>query len=52
MQESLACSKTLISREKERSEIRAVQMDKLVCILGIRRMDRVLNVLVIIVQSD
>ena len=34
---------TMIWKEKERSRIRAVQMDNLRGLLGIRRMDRVLN---------
>ena len=33
-------SKTIICREKERSRIRAVQMDNLRGLLGIRRMDK------------
>ena len=36
-------SKTMIWREKERSSIRALQMDNLRSLLGIRRMDKVLN---------
>ena len=36
-------SKTLIWRGKERSTIRAVQMDNRRGLLGIRRMDKVLN---------
>ena len=36
-------SETMLWREKERSRIRAVQMDNLRSLLGIRRMDRVLN---------
>ena len=36
-------SKTMIWREKERSRIRAVQMDNLRGLLGIRRMDNVPN---------
>ena len=36
-------SETTIRREEERSRIRAVQMDKIRSLLGIRRMDRVLN---------
>ena len=35
-------SKTMIWK-KERSRIRAVQMDNLRCLLGIRRMDKVTN---------
>ena len=34
-------SETMIWREKERSRIRAVQMDNLRSLLGIRRMDKV-----------
>ena len=34
---------TMLWREKERSRVRAVQMDNLRGFLGIRRMDRVLN---------
>ena len=33
----------MLWKEKERSRIRAVQMDNLRRLLGIRRMDRVLN---------
>ena len=33
----------MLWKEKERSRIRAVQMDNLRGLLGIRRMDRVLN---------
>ena len=36
-------SETMLWKEKERSRIRAVQMDNLRGLLGIRRMDRVLN---------
>ena len=36
-------SKTLVWKEKERSRIRIVQMNNLRGLLGIRRMDRVLN---------
>ena len=36
-------SETMIWREKERSRIRAVQMDNLRSLLGIRRMDKVPN---------
>ena len=36
-------SETMIWKEEERSRIRAVQMDKIRCLLGIRRMDRVPN---------
>ena len=36
-------SETMIWREKERSRIRAVQMDNLRSVLGIRRMDKVPN---------
>ena len=40
----LTCgNETMIEREKERSRIRAVQMDNLRVLLGIRRMDKVLN---------
>ena len=39
-------SETMIWREKERSRIRAVQMDNLRGLLGIRRMDKVLNALI------
>ena len=34
-------SETILRKEKERSKIRAVQMDNLRGLLGIRRMDRV-----------
>ena len=34
---------TMIWREKEKSRIRAVQMDNLIGLVGIRRIDRVLN---------
>ena len=34
---------TMIQREKERFRIRAVQMDNIRGLLGIRRMDKVLN---------
>ena len=37
-------SETMIGREKERSKIRAVQMDNLRGLLGIRKMDKVPNV--------
>ena len=37
----------LIWRKKEKSRIRAVQTDNLRGLLGIRRMDKVLNALVI-----
>ena len=37
------CSETVIWREKERSRIRAVQLDNFRGLLGIRRMDKVLN---------
>ena len=49
MQESLLVpvltygSEIMIWREKEKSRIRAVQMDNLRGLLGIRRMDKVLN---------
>ena len=36
-------SETMLWKEKERSRIRAVQMDNLKGLLGIRRMDMVLN---------
>ena len=36
-------SETMIWREKERSRIKAVQMDNLRGLLGIRRMDKVPN---------
>ena len=36
-------SKTMLWREKERSGVGAVQIDNLRGLLGIRRMDRVLN---------
>ena len=36
-------SETLIWREKERSRIRAVQMDNLRGLVGVRRIDRVPN---------
>ena len=36
-------SETMLLMEKERSRIRAVQMDNLKRLLGIRRMNRVLN---------
>ena len=36
-------SETMIWREKERSRIRAVQMDNLRSLLGIRRMNKVSN---------
>ena len=36
-------SETMLWKENERSRIRAVQMDNLRGLLGIRRMDRVLN---------
>ena len=36
-------SETMIWKEEERSRIRAVQMDKIRSLLGIRRMDRVPN---------
>ena len=36
-------SETMIWRKKESSRIRGVQMDNLRGLLGIRRMDRVLN---------
>ena len=36
-------NETMIWRKEERSRIRAVQMDNLRGLLGIRRMDKVLN---------
>ena len=36
-------SETLLWKEKERSRVRAVQMDNLRGLLGIRRMDRIQN---------
>ena len=39
----LCGSETMIWKEKERSRIRAVQMDNLRGLLSVRRMDRVLN---------
>ena len=36
-------SETMIWKEEERSRIRAVQMDKIRSLLGIKRMDRVPN---------
>ena len=36
-------SETIIWKEEERSRVRAVQMDKIRSLLGIRRMDRVPN---------
>ena len=36
-------NETMIWRKKERSRIRAVQMDNLRVLLGIRKMDKVLN---------
>ena len=36
-------NETMLCREKERSRVRAVQMDNLRGLLGIRRMDRVMN---------
>ena len=36
-------SETMIWREKERYRIRAVQIDNLTGLLGIKRMDKVLN---------
>ena len=37
-------SETMLWKEKERSRIRAVQMDNLIGLLGIRKIDRVPNV--------
>ena len=39
-------SETMVWKEKERSRIRAVEMDNLIGLLGIRRMDRVPNALI------
>ena len=36
-------SETMLWKEKERSRIRGVQMDNLIGLIGIRRMDRFLN---------
>ena len=36
-------SETMLWREKERSRVRVVRMDNLIGLLGIKRMDRVLN---------
>ena len=36
-------NKTVLWKEKERSRIRAVQMDNFIGLLGIRMMDRLLN---------
>ena len=36
-------SETMLWKEKERSRVKVVQMDNLRGLLGIRRMDRVLN---------
>ena len=36
-------SETMIWKEEEKSRIRAVQMNKIISLLGIRRMDRVPN---------
>ena len=44
LQESLLVPVPTYDSEKERSKIRAVQMDNLRGLLGIRRMDKVLNV--------
>ena len=42
---NLMCgSETVLWKEKERSRIRAVQMDNLIGLLGIRKIDRVPNV--------
>ena len=40
----LCMAETMLWREKDGSKIRAVQMDNLRGLLGIKRMDRVLNV--------
>ena len=45
-------SETTIWREKGRSRIRAVQMDNLRVLLGIRRMDKVLNEDEAVVRGD
>ena len=47
----LYCSETMIWREKERSSIKAGQMDNLSVLLGIRRRDRVLNAQIRVLQS-
>ena len=39
-------SETMIWKEEERSRIRAVRMDKIRSLLGIRKMDRVPNALI------
>ena len=39
-------TETMIQKEKERSKIRAVQMDNFRGLLGIRRMDKVQNALI------
>ena len=39
-------SETLLWKEMERSRIRSVEMDKLIGLIGIRRMDRVPNALI------
>ena len=36
-------SETMIWREKERSRVRTIQMDNLIGLLGIRRLDKVPN---------
>ena len=45
-------SETMLWKEKERSRIRAVQMDNLRGLLGIRKMDRVPNARIREVCSD
>ena len=45
-------SETMVWKKKERSRIRAVQMDNLRVWLGIRRMERALNARMRIVWSD
>ena len=45
-------NKIMIWREKERSRIRAVQMDNLRGLLGIRRIDKVLNAQIRELYSD
>ena len=43
---------TEIWREKERFRIRAIQMDNLRDLLGIRRMDRILNAWIRVMQNS
>ena len=45
-------SESMLGKEKERSRIRAVQMDNLRRFLGIRGMDRVLNAMIRELCSD